>query len=157
MWSVKYSEHANWVGPALAASKIFLETAFVVFSVISFFLKLAQVAFVGEKSAGEFTRAEWVAFFGFLNNMISLYNPSTISSEAVMKFVFAGSDAKFTATERRIMIETTECIYYRLGAKDGPFSGIAKILTLSTDDMQYILLAPVDLKDYKAVEVDDDA
>jgi len=73
-----------------------------------------------------------------------------------MKFVFAGSDAKFTSTEIRIMVETTECIYYRLGVKHGPLSGIAKILTLSTDDMQYILLAPVDLKGYSAVEVEDD-
>jgi hypothetical protein len=157
MWSMKYAEHANWVGPALAFARMVTETGFVVFSVISFFLKLSQVAFVGEKKADEFTRAEWLAFFGFLNNMISLYNPATISSEAVTKFVFAGSDAKFTTTERRIMIETTECIYYRLGAKDGPFSGIAKILTLSTDDFQYILLAPVDLNGYKAGEVDDDA
>jgi len=155
-WSLKNAEHANWVGPVLAVAKMFLEAAFVGFSVLSFFLKLSQVAFVG-KGAANFTTPEWLAFFGFLNNMISLYNPALISSDAVMKFVFAGSDAKFTSTERRIMIETTECIYYRLGVKDGPFAGIAKILTLSTDDFQYILLAPVDLHGYKAVEVDDDA
>jgi len=157
MWSTKYGEYSNWVGPMITFAKIVLETAFVIFSVISFFLKLSQVAFVGEKDYRTFTTAEWIAFFGFLNNMISLYNPSTISSDAVMKFVFAGSDAKFTSTEHRIMIETTECIYYRLGVKDGPFAGIAKILTLTTDDMQYILLTPVDLQGYKAVEVDDDA
>jgi hypothetical protein len=155
-WSLKYSEHSNWVGLLLSLGSIVIDIAFVLFSVLSFFLKLSQVAFVGEVAVENFTTPQWVAFFGFLNNMISLYNPSTSSSEAVMKFVFAGSDAKFTSTEHRIMIETQECIYYRLGVKDGAISGIAKILTLSTDDMQYILLTPVDLKGYKAVEVADD-
>jgi len=155
-WSLKYAEHSNWLGPFMALCAIIIDFVFVLFSVLSFFLKLSQVAFVGEVDVVDFTIVQWVAFFGFLNNMISLYNPSTISSDAVMKFVFAGSDAKFTSDEHRIMTETTECIYYRLGFRNGAISGIAKILTLTTDDMQYILLAPVDLKGYKAGEVEDD-
>jgi len=155
-WSLKYSEHSNWFGPVRSVIVIIIDIAFVVFSVLSFFLKLSQVAFVGEVDVEAFTVPQWVAFFGFLNNMISLYNPSTISSDAVMKFVFAGSDAKFTSDEHRIMTETTECIYYRLGVRDGAIAGIGKILTLSTDDMQHILLEPVDLKGYKAGEVADD-
>lgn len=135
----------------------------VTLSVVAFLLKLTQISFVADTRLVKYTYSDWIAFLGFLNNMISLYNPYMISQDTIWKFMFAGNDSLYTSNELKVRDEFQECLYYHLmrpGIMDGSFlsvlGGLAKVITLSPHDIQWILLHETHvIKD--AGEIADDA
>jgi hypothetical protein len=132
-----------------------IKLGWVMLSVVAFLLKLTQVSFVTQKDPDQWTQTDYVAFFGFVNNMISLYSPPRIALNAVFTFVFAGHDSSYTAAERKLQTEFMECLAYKLTNGNSFIAGHAILLTLSVADVQSLLLKDVGVVEFVG-EVDDD-
>lgn len=109
-------------------------------SVLAFLMKLTQISFVGEKPLKDYEQTDWIAFLGFVNNMISLYSPPRIALDAVWRFIFAGVDSTYTSEEDNLQREFMECMAYNICENKNFFDGHSILLTLSTADIQRFLL-----------------
>jgi len=131
-----------------------VKLVWIILSVIAFLLKLSQVAFVTQ-SFDSWTQSNYISFFGFVNNMISLYSPPRIALNAVWTFVFAGADSTYTAAEKKLQTEFMECLAYKLTNGNSFLGGHAILLTLGVADVQRLLLKDVGKVEFVGEVADD--
>jgi len=121
-------------------ARLLFKLILFLFAMSALYLKLMAITHLLEEEFIFWNRGEWLAFVGFTFQLANLVKLKKERRDAFLFFVFTGEDAKMQDQEREALEEFRALTLKKLFHKLGAARGFVMALTITSDDLQRIVL-----------------